>query len=274
MPVWPPQNTGIFDFKIPGGGPQAGAQDATTPLSGGFWLRPVTPYVADNTGPHIGSWTTPTLAFTPVGAQGSSLTLISAATIFSGSTVTQLGPFSFTVTLTLTIVGLGPIFDQLLVKYSDEDGNIGYGVVPIGSVFTNGLVSVNHVTGMPASFAASSVAPATATSNSATIATPVPGPPFFFLGNWIVDGLQVSGIELNPSSWMMDFYPSGNVAGNPTNVVYVDSQFFAPNTPYFEQKIYGLIMMLGTAQHLTVTEFFYTDIVPVIFTISGKPYSK
>jgi hypothetical protein len=226
--------------------------------------------VADNTGPHIGSWTTPTLSFTPVGAQGSSLTLISAATIFSGSTVTQLGPFSFTVTLT---VGLGPVFDQLLVEYSDEDGNIGYGVVAIGSVFTNGLVSVNHVTGMPASFAASSVAPATATSNSATITTPVPGSPFV-LNNWVVDGLQVSGIELNPSSWAMEFYPSGSGAVNPTNVVYADSQLFAPNTPYFEQTIYGLIMMRGTARHLTVTEYFYTDIVPVIFTISGKPYSK
>jgi len=284
MGVWPPQNTGIFAYKIMGGGPRDKDPTDTNPGPGSFWLRPDIPYYADNSSPVKTSTTTPIITFTPVGNQGSVLTLLSVSPPLGTSgayTVTQTGPFSFQLKYTYTPFGSNNalhLFVHLVVSYSDEDGNVGWGRCNIGALFLNTTGSSAHIGGL-SQFTAAGATGVVATSGSQTIATPAlilaHGGEFDILPS--SQTLATSeGLELSPDDWDIGAYGGFSHTLSPpaSCTFYCDSQYLGGPNPQFDQIRYGLCQAGGDGTYLGTPYWYYTDIVPVIFTITGNPYSK
>ena len=266
MPVWPPQNTGIFDFKIPGFGPRYKEADTVTPAPAAFWLKPRIPVWIDNGSPNRTTLTTGTLTFDPICAQGRSLTFVSATS--PGGVVTQTGTYSFTVAFTDTSgASLTPNFINLEVVYQDEDGNLGYGYVMIAFFTGTGALSYNHVAGLSA-FTGSGPVMTVNSSNTETLTTPAPfaggSSAWASVDHWATGWFQTP-IEIYPDQPAVSTLFTG---GATSSLQYQTGLHLFDVTHAFAAAMFGLDTTLPKPNA------YYTDIVPVTFAITGNPFSK
>jgi hypothetical protein len=231
-------------------------------------MRPDIPVYLDNTSPNKLSFSTGTITFTPVGNQGGNVTFVSALVI-GGGTITHSSLFAFSVAVTDGFPSpIDLISRTLVVKFKDEENNIGFGVAQIAGFCGTGAGSYNHVAGMSA-MSATGVPPGAITTNTVSLATPGVFNPTIGYDFWqpvIGDAMaQVTPVEypiITPSAPV-----TSAVGANSTARIDVYDCIF-------KQKCYAPMGWVGLHNPFGSKDAYYTDLVQVTLDINGAAWSK
>jgi hypothetical protein len=253
MSVWPPQDTGIFDFKIACCSP--------------FSVTAYPAYVIGAQAPSSISWTSPIIHFKPRDFKGPiTLTSIvsSSGVSTSGYEIVTIDDFHFQLTYN-AIAGtqISPFhFTKLIATYTDATG-----AVAVCTVIVMGLLQVNSgpylgytwtaAAGGLVPFSATGVQPLATAVETVTLAVPLSSSAY-------IVGAVVS--ELPPGVIGSPFVPLPS--GGPYTSFTQGFTLPGISEPKQPGGIYYALTWYLYNDHVSLI-YYYTPIVPVTFVVEG-----